>query len=325
MKITRHNNQIYRRQNEELIVKTRKLENRLKTSERELKTRNDELSLMKLNNKELKSQEETMNTEKNEMQLKIQNFERLLEGFKTEYQNEKKERENEKHQLSLHIDNMKKELENKEESILDCNEEKMACITVNLSNQKLLSELISNHSSISAKLDIESANLIEANIELNECQKDLEKEITINHKYLRDNDEIVIALNKSESEALFNREKAQICDTKLSNVTDRNDELQSVIQTKTEKITLLESNLTFKYDENSKCKTSLDETKSKLELVCPLWTNWSDCSKSCDSGTRKRMNKCETDDTEFESCNEHLCVRSRKFIIISLFIAVIVP
>ena len=325
MKITRHNNQIYRRQNEELTVKTEKLENRLKTSEAELKTRNDELSLMKSQHKELKSQGETMNMEKNEMQLKIRNLESLLEEYKTEHQNEKIEKENEKNQLTLTIDIMKQELKKREESILRCNEEKMAHITVNLSNQKLLSELKSNHSSLSSKFETESANLIVAKIELEECQKDLQKEMTINQKYLHDNHEISEALNKSESEALFNWEQAEICDTKLSNITDSNKNLQSIIQTKTDEITVLKSNLTFESDENSRCKTNLGDTKSKLDLVCPLWSNWSDCSKSCDSGTRKRMNKCETNDTEFESCNDHLCVRSRKYNTISLFEAVFLP
>ena len=222
MKITRHNNQIYRRQNEELTVRTEKLENRLKTSEAKLKTRNDELSLMKSKHKEFKSQGEAMNMEKNEMKLKIRNLESLLEELKTEHQNEKIERENEKNHLTLDIDKMNRELKKKEESILDCNEEKMAHITVNLSNQKLLSELKSNHSSISSKLDMESANLIAAKIELDECQKDLEKEMTINQKYLHDNSDISAALNKSQLEALINQEKAQICDTKLSNVTDTN-------------------------------------------------------------------------------------------------------
>ena len=303
-------------------METEKLENRLKTSEAKLKTRNDELFLMKSKHKELKSQEKTMNTEKNEMQLTIRNLESLLEESKTEHQNEKIERENEKNQMALNIDNMQQELKRKEESILDCNEEKMAYTTVNLSNQKLLFELKSNHSSLSSKLDTESANLIVAKIELDECQKDLDKEMTINQKYLDENHEILAALNKSESIALSNWEQAEICDTSLSNVTDSNEKLQSFIQTKIDEITLLKSNLIFESDENSRCKTNLDDTKSKLESVCPLWSNWSDCSKSCDSGTRKRMNKCENDDTEFESCNDHLCVRSGKFNIKLLFIAV---
>ena len=47
---------------------------------------------------------------------------------------------------------------------------------------------------------------------------------------------------------------------------------------------------------------SQEDLQKKLESVCPLWSEWGDCSKNC-NGIKSRIDECSMNDNEIEPCN----------------------
>ena len=59
-------------------------------------------------------------------------------------------------------------------------------------------------------------------------------------------------------------------------------------------------------DNNSKCESNLQNYKNQIQRVCPVWAEWTDCSKSCEGGTQTRINKC-SNESESRTCNQEPC------------------
>ena len=53
--------------------------------------------------------------------------------------------------------------------------------------------------------------------------------------------------------------------------------------------------------------------QGKIELVCPLWSEWSSCSTTCEMGIKTRTDRCSNSD-ETEACNQNRpCATHGKF------------
>ena len=59
-------------------------------------------------------------------------------------------------------------------------------------------------------------------------------------------------------------------------------------------------------ESNSKCESNVQNYKNQIQRICPVWTEWTDCSKSCGGGTQTRINKC-SNEIESRTCNQEPC------------------
>ena len=49
-----------------------------------------------------------------------------------------------------------------------------------------------------------------------------------------------------------------------------------------------------------------ENLQEKFESVCPSWSEWSSCSKTC-WGIKKRTNRCSNWNEQVEACNQNIC------------------
>ena len=62
------------------------------------------------------------------------------------------------------------------------------------------------------------------------------------------------------------------------------------------------------------CEKSLQDYKDRMEVICPVWSEWSDCSKTC-YGIKTRIDRCQDDNEQVKACNqESTCPRSGNFL-----------
>ena len=71
-------------------------------------------------------------------------------------------------------------------------------------------------------------------------------------------------------------------------------------------------NLVISQQELKECNEDLEASLRKYESVCPSWSEWSDCSKTC-WGIQTRTDRCSMEDEQISSCNQDSsCARSGK-------------
>ena len=187
LKITRHNNQVYRKKSEEMTMKIEELEDSLLKSKAELKSGQTGKVLME-------KKIEEMGKKNNNLTLKIEEVE-------TERDAEKEIR-------------------------LQCQEDKLKCATKDLSSQKLILKLKSNHSKTSTELQTLKEDLIITKKELEEYQEELEDEIQKNKNLQTQKLAFAKSLEESKLVAEANKKQNEDCQQKLGDEIGKNNNLQ---------------------------------------------------------------------------------------------------
>ena len=120
----------------------------------------------------------------------------------------------------------------------------------------------------------------------------------------------------SEKDIIQARTRSQLETKKLE---DEN------LKCRSDNITMRELILELKQNQNklsSELQTCNDQLKDsikrkqnlqkKYESVCPSWSEWSSCSKTC-WGTKTRTDRCSRSDEQIQACNQFSsCQRSGK-------------
>ena len=143
------------------------------------------------------------------------------------------------------------------------------CKAESVTRNKEILELKSKNAKITSEHESGSAEHVITKQELHDCEEELEDEIQKNESLQTQNSKSLKALEESRSSSSTNQRTAQECQNKLEDELEVNKDL-----------------------------------KKKLEMFCPSWSEWSDCSQTC-SGVRTRMDKCSINDEEIEPCNEN--------------------
>ena len=104
------------------------------------------------------------------------------------------------------------------------------------------------------------------------------------------------------------------CEDDLQNVSSGNDEI--VILKK--ELELYKTELEDEKKKNQKLEEDIEGFKSQISIlkanektsslfIAELWTEWTDCSKTCEGGLRTRTNKCTTYGKQTEDCKTYSC------------------
>ena len=127
--------------------------------------------------------------------------------------------------------------------------------------------------------------------------KELDAEIKVRLQYQSEKLELA-------GKELTNRELIYELKTNISKMTSKL-EIASINQTSSAKeILVLKTNLNETQEEISNCEESLQVYKDSIEKICPMWGEWSDCSKSC-FGMKIRKDKCNDANEQINLCNDH--------------------
>ena len=127
-------------------------------------------------------------------------------------------------------------------------------------------------------LEAEMKKNLQCESDKKSCENELEAEVEKNEDLRNQNSEYLKSLEESRSTSSANQKLAQECQ----------DHLEDEIEEK-------------------------EGLKSKFEYVCPSWSEWSDCSKTC-WGIKTRIDRCSMHDDQINSCNQDSsCSRSGKF------------
>ena len=124
------------------------------------------------------------------------------------------------------------------------------------------------------------------------CQNELEDKAEKNRELRQQNSEYLKSIEELRSTSSANQKLARECQDKLEDEVNENKILQNKFEDEMEEKEILQL---------------------KYESVCPSWSEWSDCSKTC-WGIKTRMDRCSMEDEQINSCNQDSsCARSGKF------------
>ena len=293
LKVTRQNNAILRKQKSDLTLANEDLQGRLQEIKADFATGHAELTVMNKKFDELKKN----NTE-----------------ISSDLTSTRKEND----ELMESLQNVDKELDAEIKIRLQYQSEKLELVAKDLTNQKLVLELKTNISKITSELEMcqsESAELVIANKELEDCEGELEDEIQKNDQLEFENSDISKSLQESKQEALNNQSLYTKCQENLEHEIKEKTDLQISNASNDMMILELKTNLNETREEILKCEKSVQDYKTRMEVICPLWSEWSDCSRTC-FGVKTRIDHCQDDNEQIKSCNqESACPRSGNFFI----------
>ena len=287
LKVTRHNNGVLKNVVEELKTKNGEIEGHLQETKAKIESGNIENAFLKKKNEELKIKAEKLQEERDletNKRVKCQsenvtNLKMILELKATDTKLTSELEDCKKTDADLVISEQElkecnEKLEAEVKQNLLCASEKKTCeVETDIKNEEI-QELRSKNAKVTSELESGSAEHIITKHELHDCEEELEDEIQKNKNLQIANSKSLKALEGSRSSALSSQRRAQECKNQLE------DELEVK-----------------------------EELEKKLESVCPSWSEWNDCSKTC-NGVKTRFDKCSMNDNEIEACNYGQC---RKF------------
>ena len=238
------------------------------------------MTILKKQNEDLKMKVETVEDERDteaekSVQCQLENAKNLkliLELKKTESKltSELEDRKTTDADLVISNQDLKEcngELDSELTKNLQCESEKKTCeVEIVLKNNKIV-ELRSKNAKVTSELESGTAKHIITKKELHDCEEELEDEIQKNQNLQSQNSKSMKELEESRSSASTIRRQAQECQKNLENELEAKENLQK-----------------------------------RFESVCPSWSEWGNCSKTC-YGVRTRMDKCSMNDEEIEACN----------------------
>ena len=166
------------------------------------------------------------------------------------------------------------------------------------SQNKLASELDSFKST--------DADLVISRQETKECNEDLQGQKTKYFQCFSENEELKATQTKLKSDLKICTVDLVISQKKLKKCSeDLEAEIQKNLQCEKDKKTCV-NELEAEIEEK-------EVLKSKYESVCPSWSEWSDCSKTC-WGIKTRIDRCSMYDDQINTCNQDsLCPKFGKF------------
>ena len=337
LKITRHNNQVYRKQNENLTAKITELEDQLQESTLEIKIGQADIILLKKEHEETRNQNE-------ELALKIKSLEGDLQESKTRFKNETMEKDliktkfenlkSENTNLAMKFDEAEEKLEAEKEKRLQCQEDRLKCVAEDRSKEKIIEAHKSNHSEITTELLTVKEELVIAKKELDEYKKELEDQIQTTKIIHSEKSNLTALLQNSKSEAEYCRKeledeilKNQNLQAQKSNITMslEKSKLKALVNQKQTEDCL--KNLEDKTEENRNLRASDAEKRAEIvELKTSLknnlvWSEWSDCSNTC-YRTKTRINKCDNSQRQTKACSQDssICSKSGNYFLIINFL-----
>ena len=189
----------------------------------------------------------------------------------------------EKKELMASLQNVNKELDAEIKVRLQYQSEKLELAAKELTNRELIFELKTNISKITSELemhDSEKVELLTTSKKLEDCQGELQNKTRKNNQLELENSIISESLREFKQEALTNQTSSA------------------------KEIHVLKTNLNETQEEISNCEESLQVYKDSIEKICPMWGEWSDCSKSC-FGMKIRKDKCNDANEQIHLCNDH--------------------
>ena len=253
------------------------------------------LQVTRHNNGVLQSMIEELKTKNKEIQKHLQESKAIIANktSKIDFCNETIEKIMKKEEKS------KTQIETLENEIDDEMTKNLRCQTDIDSKQELILELKSNQSQLMIDLEIcktSNVDLVITQRELKECKNENEAEMETN----------IACLSAKRR-----------CDEELKNEIQKNTNLESensrVSKSLEEAESLAFVNLKVIDECNQTLEYEVKENKvlsEKFESICPVWSEWTDCSKTC-WGIKRRFDKCSIDDFQINSCNqESSCLRA---------------
>ena len=281
LKVTRQNNAILRKLKGDLTLANEDLQGRLKEVKADFATGHAELIVMK---------------------KKIDEFRKNNTEIFADLTSTRKEND----ELMESLQDVDKELDAEIKSRLQYQSEKLELVAKDLTNQKLVLELKTNISKITSDLEMcksGNAELVIANKELEDCEEELEDEIQKNDQLEFENSVISKSLQESKQQAFNNQTVYKKCLESLENERD-------IFYENNKEILELKTNLNETQEDISNCEKNLQDYKNRMKVICPVWSEWSDCSKTC-YGLKTRIDMCQVDNEQIKSCNqESACPRS---------------
>ena len=126
-------------------------------------------------------------------------------------------------------------------------------------------------------LEVQTGRSLQCETDKKTCDKALEIEERKSQNLQDRNSQVMKSLEEARSSSSANQKLAQECQDKLEDEVSEKETIQE-----------------------------------KLESFCPLWGEWSGCSKTC-QGIKRRTDRCSRSD-EIEECNQNVsCSTSGKF------------
>ena len=189
----------------------------------------------------------------------------------------------EKKELMASLQNVNKELDAEIKVRLQYQSEKLELAAKELTNRELIFELKTNISKITSELemhDSEKVELLTTSKKLEDCEGESQNKTRKNNQLELENSIISESLREFKQEALTNQTSSA------------------------KEILVLKTNLNETQEEISNCQKSLQVYKDSIEKICPMWGEWSDCSKSC-FGMKIRKDKCNDANEQIDLCNDH--------------------
>ena len=113
----------------------------------------------------------------------------------------------------------------------------------------------------------------------------------------KQNRELKINMEKLAEERDAEIKKNYQCQSKIIPYLEMTQELQSKQSKLTADLERCNEELEAELKKNLLCE-------KKLQLVCPVWSEWSDCSKTCPR-VKTRTDKCSMHDNETKPCGEN--------------------
>ena len=334
LKVTRQNNAILRKQKSDLTLANEDLQGRLQeikadfaTGHAELIVMNKKFDELKKNNTEISADLTSTRKENDELMESLQDVDRELAAeikIRLQYQSEKlelvaKDLTNQKLVLELktNISKITSELEmcQSENAELVIAHKELEDCEGELKDEIRKNDLLELENSVISKSIQVSKQEALSNQSLyykryTKCQDSLEHEIkekTDLQVSNASNDRMILELKTNLNET---HEEISSCEKSLQDYKNR----YKLSNASNDRMILgLKINLNETQEEILKCENRLQDYKNRIELICPLWSEWSDCSKTC-FGVKTRIDHCQDDNEQIKSCNqEPACLRSGNF------------